>query len=371
MTIETETPEEVVETVETAEQPEDFNPPDANGFVDPDLARLQDAIKENADLDAAGTGEVVKPEAEVKPPVETPKPEVVKPAAGIPRERLNQVLEEKRTANDQAAYDRAQKDLLLQLAATGALTPELAKQLQQGGSLVKDEGGTGEPADPHAALDAEALDAAQKFEDGDINLVEKTRLDLAIGSKRRKLDNEIAEHRVNAQLRNQSDQDLVEYNKGLHADFPIIAKLEQRHVDAARPAATLITEDELAKEGAVYNPLNKEHVKLYRFNLATTLDKQFGEGKGPLSKQGKPTPAAAAKPGATPSNVVALPRGGAGTPFEKLQVAAKQPPDTSTFANSLDTETAKVVNDIPSMTTEQIAELQKTNPALVKSIMEG
>lgn len=338
----------------------------------------QAAIKKAADdAEAARVAE----EAKKAPVGEGDKP---KPSDPAKTEVPLAALIATRKKGHEAEIKVAERDARLQILAEHAdiLSPEQIRAIAAGKQTVE-QATTENEQDPYDLLDARELEIEKQRQDGDLDAVDYRAGMQAIAKEKRALDRQVHATTTVVERNQQVTQGITAHSKAIAADFPDVfsadgkCKLGGEVLEACKPIAERVTLAGMEAQfgaGVQYDNLNPQHRLFFQWNLANTVNKNYGDGKGPLSSQAKkevipPKLGPDGKPIA-----LAIVKQSPAAKAAALQVSARvrdaSPPDLSQFAFSAETDLGQAERLIETGTDEQVLATLAKYPEL-RAKLEG
>lgn len=275
----------------------------------------------------------------------------------IPKARLDEVLRENSQLKDALAYKdgiiHTQKDMI----------EGKGKPPETGDQGKTDAPKPDDPATKIAKAEEDILALAQKYEDGEISLVEyeKGKLDLnrqirALDDERIKSVTEIAKRTATETVVASNRQITLETEavkiQEAHPYIAEIDKLPKARADAAWTMITAEAYDNLAAKGINPND-GKLESRLELVKEKAALTEKYGPtltGKTLAGQQGKEQ---------KPLSDIAKQR------QDKLNLSEQQPPPTANANYGAD-RPALTEQDIEKMTDDQLADLEVSNPGLLE-----
>lgn len=344
-----------------------IDPEVASSRPDSDEARLLAAVteadaEEAANAEQAGAAEQPGTQQQPQQPgqQQAPGPQPQVPLAALRSER-----EQRRNVELELAQERGARQTLEQLVLRGAVTPEMARAVQEGRAELP---GQQAPQDPFATVNARELEVAQQYENGEISYVDLKKAEQKIAADRRRIEDEVASQNAQQRALQQSQPRTEQIEQA----FPSLQTISQEQLDACGPLARHNAQMVLNQRGlGVFDQRNPQHLAVFQFQVAKLADSQFNGGRDyaalRAARSGQPTgqqPQGQGQPQPqTPARVTTPVPGRVTDPAQlvrdKVNLSERMPPDTSGIQERGSQPQSGVEDRVVTMTTEQIAALPK------------
>ncbi len=338
---------------------------------DPMLAALKDETGEAAPAEGqdGNEGQPAKVEdtPDKQPPAKAADEGKDKTPVMIPKARLDEVLRENAQLKDALVFKdgviHTQKSMI---QSKGSDAPA---QGQEG--KTTDAPKTDDPTDLIAKAEDDIIALAQKYEDGEISLVEYEKGKLDLNRQIRKLDDDriaavteaaksTAQQTVNANtLQQQIEAQAAEIQKA-HPYIAAIDELPPAIKNGVWETITVEAIENMKEKGITVQydergnlkPMSIEHHVAY-MNERAALTNKYGPQYTGKKFDGQPTTTQ------KPLSETAQQRAA------KLELASQQPPATSAAGYGAD-KPSLTETDIENMSQDQLADLEASNPELLK-----
>ncbi len=291
----------------------------------------------------------------------------------IPKARLDQVLQERDVARDQARYLQGVVDTQMKMVGTGQTAP---KADAPGASAAPANGGQPAADDFNTKIESaenRKLDLANKYDDGDLSTVEYQKQLVEVDREIRNLSNQQAEAKL-AEVRNTatgaSNAQLVEFQvaqsaRDIQAQHPFVAEIDKLPAAIAKGIWTEI--DREAQTALIEQGINPRDgtaaSRIALVNVKAQLADKYGpQYTGKTLEQLKGTQQPGTQPAPKPADQLSPI---AKARAEKLETAQNQPPVTAELG-STGTANELTAAQIESMDDDQLADLMARAPQAVQ-----